>query len=57
MISFVANASATYSASYEDNATVYVFCDFQEMGALPSVIENPEIERQVSMSFAHSESA
>ena len=56
MISFVASASAIYSASQEDNATVCCFFDFHDIGALPRVITNPDVDRRSSESCAQSES-
>ena len=45
-----------YSASHDDNATVGCFLHFHEIGPLPRVTTNPEVERRLSVSFAQSES-
>ena len=56
MISFVASASGIYSASQEDHVTVCCFFDFHDIGTLPRVITNPDVDQRSSESFAQSES-
>lgn len=47
--SFAHEDSATYSASPEDKATTVRIFDFQNMGALLTVIINSEVERLVEV--------
>ena len=46
MASFVASDKAIYSASVDDSATVFCFCDFQEIAAPPSLYTYPVYDRR-----------